>query len=166
MREDEQLLAQKRMRDDGVATSKKITLKTFTDVLKSWVSAFLMFEKFSIASRRVASRRNETKLTFDLLLSFTLQAHLSLHCYDHHLPDRDLPRWPGECFPRTQEEFRPRSTRPVLTTSPLVLFFDTFRWLSGSSPCTNRMELPSTLSSSSTQFLLGEFKRTFATLEA
>ncbi|KAL7410770.1 major facilitator superfamily domain-containing protein [Mrakia frigida] len=36
MREDEQLLAQKRMRDDGVATSKKITLKTFTDILKSW----------------------------------------------------------------------------------------------------------------------------------
>lgn len=36
MREDEQLLAQKRMRDDGVAKSKKITLKTFTNILSSW----------------------------------------------------------------------------------------------------------------------------------
>lgn len=36
MREDEQLLAQKRMRDDGVAESKKITLQTFKTILSSW----------------------------------------------------------------------------------------------------------------------------------
>lgn len=36
MREDEQLLAQKRMRDDGVATSKKINLQTFKTILSSW----------------------------------------------------------------------------------------------------------------------------------